>query len=291
MWFYMYLENSSFDRPGRSASNDSVSHRRWSASVLGLLALLGSVALPGCEDGNGRDWDRSGGFREGGSRADGWRGRNQRDRDGFWHGRHGRGAPDGASDAGDAGLDDAGLDDAGAGLTADAGVGGSASSTGADAGAAAALDPNIQALSDGQILQVADTLLDGSIDRMNASLSLLSDAAVLVFVEQTLAEDSAAQSTLGALTAAVDATPSDSAVADDTRTANEAVLQELGALDAGAIDARFMSAQLLAEERDLALLGQLIAAADAPVLRAQLVVLQALRQARLGRAQGIAAAL
>jgi hypothetical protein len=299
----MYLERDSSVRPRRSTSSHSEWHRRASARVLGLLVLLGSVPLAGCEDIDGRRSDRSGDFREGSFRSDGWRGRGSRDRDGFWHGRHGRGARGGANDAGDAGLDDAGVDDAGAadgaGLTADAGLGGSAASTGADAGlgavaagvADAGLAPGIQALSDGQILQVADTLLGGSIDQMNATLSLLGDAGVLGFAEQTLAEDSAARSTLSALRDVIGASPADSAVADEARTINDAALQELAVPDAGAIDARFMSAQLAAEARDLALLGQLLGAADAPVLRAQLVVLQALRQAQLERARAIAADL
>jgi predicted outer membrane protein len=138
---------------------------------------------------------------------------------------------------------------------------------------------------------VADTLLGGSIDPADVALAFLADPDALAFAEEIADEYGAARDTLAALAEAISATPADSDVAGGVRTANDDALQELVGTDAGASDALFMSAQVAAHTRALALLEQLIVAADAPALRAQLVVLQALEQVNLERARTVAANL
>jgi hypothetical protein len=153
------------------------------------------------------------------------------------------------------------------------------------------LDPSIQALSDGQILLVADTLLVGSTDAASAARAGLADPEALAFAEQLLDQYVPARGTLRALGQALGTAPAESTVAAAARGANDALLEPLSAVDAGALDVPFINSQLAAHGRALEQLAQLIAAADAPPLRAQLSVLQALEQANLERAQAIAAAL
>jgi predicted outer membrane protein len=280
---------------GTSRTLTAAIARRWAASsrgrssfvALSVAGVLLGVVLPGCDDLFDDRPQRSDGFWRAGSRDDG-PGRGERGR---WH-RRGRGASAGA----DAGVADAGVN----GGIGDAGGPGSGSGVppagggdaGAGAGAAdAGLDRAVQALSDGQLLLVADTLLVGSTDAATRALASLADTGALGFAEQLLDEYTAARGTLAALAQAIGVNPIASDIATGVRGVNDAALAELVATDAGSLDGPFINSQVAAQTRALSLLPQLIAAADAPALRAQLIVLQALEQANLGRAQALAAAL
>jgi predicted outer membrane protein len=157
-----------------------------------------------------------------------------------------------------------------------------------DAGAAAppaddagAVDAAILALSDGQILAVADALLAGEIEQARTAEPLLGDPEVLAFAEQTAAEREAARSTLASLATALDVAAEPSALADEVLAENESALQPLAQPDAGALDAAFLSTRALVHGRALERFSALAVAADAPALRAQLVVLEALERSAL----------
>jgi hypothetical protein len=299
MWFYMYWDrvtSSLGDRLVRSARRGG--SRRWSACTLGALTLLGSLILGGCEDPFASRSDGAGFWR--GDPRDG----RQSARDFPRHRRHGRGAADARDTGAGAGADAGGAGDAGDAGDAGLSVGGdaaTAASSGANAGlvdagastptADAGADPAVQALNDGQILLVIDTLLGGSIDQAAAALPSLVDADTIGFAEQIVDEDTAARDTLAAVANAIGASPAESAVAASARATIAGVLEQLVEPDAGALDGAFIDTQIAALTRTLPLMEQLAEAADAPVLRAQLVVLHAVEQARLERARQIAAGL
>jgi hypothetical protein len=257
-----------------------------------LVAVLGLSTLAACDDFDGRDYGRSEGFGPGRRDRDGRGGRGHRRH----HGGDGD-RPDAAA-ATDAGSD--------AGAQADAslpGTGANAGSSNLDAGAsdasavgsgsvdAGAIDAAILALSDGQIVAVADALLAGESDHARAAELLLGDAEVLAFAEQTVAEREAARTTLASLAAAIDIGGQPSALADEVLADNSRSLEQLSAPDAGPIDADFLSSREVVHARALERFIALGAAADAPVLRAQLVVFEALEQSALGRVRELSAGL
>lgn len=265
--------------------------RRSLAPSAALLVVLGLSTLASCDDFDGRDYGRSDGFGPGRRDRDGRSGRGHR-----WnHGRDGD-RPD-ATAASDAGID--------AGAQADASLPGTGANAGAsnlDAGASdasvvgsasvdAGVDPAILALSDGQIVAVADALLAGESDQARAAESLLGDAEVLAFAEQTVAERDAARTTLASLAAAIDIGAQPSAFAEEVLADNARSLEQLSAPDAGPIDADFLSSREVVHARALERFAALAAAADAPALRAQLVVFEALEQSALGRARELSAGL
>lgn len=265
--------------PGARSSGAS----RWrsglrSAGSLSLAALLGAGHLAGCDELGDRD-------ERGFDRWDRFDGRSGRDDDGWWGGgrrggRH-RGPRDAANDAGarvDAGNDAGEATDAGAGA--------------ADAGA----DASVLALTDGQLLLLADTLLLAEVEQAQAAQPFLADADALAYAEQVVVERAAARSTLQALSVALGETLADSAVNDDVRAASDAALDELSGPDAGALDPAdldlaYMASRVAAHTRALELLAAMIGAADAEPLRAQLIVLQAIQTQQLERASAILAAL
>lgn len=284
MWFDMYSRTVASSGaapatlPGRRLS--------WPGSRAVLVVVLGLSTLAACDDFDGRDYGRAPGFgpgRRGGD--DGWGRWHRRHRD---HGRPGAGV-DAGPDAGaraDAGLADAGGSPGSTDLDAGVADAGAAGSTGADAGA---VDAAILALSDGQILAVADALLAGEIDQARAAEPRLGDPEVLAFAEQTAAEREAARSTLASLASAIEVAAEPSAVADDVLAENASALETLAEPDAGALDAGFLSSRGVVHARALERFGALAAAADAPALRAQLVVLEALERAALELARELAA--
>jgi predicted outer membrane protein len=270
--------------------------RGWlrSVSTLSILAMLGCGALAGCDEPGGRF-----------GRTEGFQGRNGRDDDGWRRGRRGewhRGDRNGMNEAGaalDAGAD-AG-NDAGpstdAGAVSDAGAatvvdpvgppGGDAGAGSLDAGA----DASVLALSDGQLLLLADALLAGEVDQAQAARASLANADVLAYADQVIVDRAAARSTLLTLSAAIGESPTASVVSDELQAANAAALQDLIGPDAGAIDEPYMTSRVAAHTRALELLASMIGAADAEPLRAQLIVLQAIQTEQLDRARAILAAL
>lgn len=295
MWFDMCSKRVASGE-ARAVARPAGRHPRRGPASSGawLVVLLGLSTLAACDDFGGRDYGRAEGFGPGrrGGDGRGWRGhRRHRDRD--------RDRPDAAATT-DAGLDagaaaDASAPDGGAASNLDAGAA-DASAGGAgevpdgvsDAGA---VDPAVLALSDGQIAAVADALLAGEIDQARAAEPLLGDADVIAFAEQTASEREAARSTLASLASAIDVESEASALADEVLADNASALEQLAAPDAGPIDADFLSSREVVHARALERFVALEAAADAPALRAQLLVFEALEQSALVRASELSAGL
>jgi hypothetical protein len=263
--------------------------RRPAAPSVVLAAVLGACALAACDDFDGRDYGRAEGFRAGRRDGDGRWGRGHRrhhDRD-----RH---RPD-ASAALDAGVDAGALADAGLPGTGASGGSSNLDAGSADAGVVASgsdagtVDAAILALSDGQIVAVADALLAGESEQARAAELLLGDAELIAFAEQTVAEREAARTTLASVAAAIDIGAEPSALADEVLADNERSLEQLSAPDAGPIDAEFLSSREVVHARALDRFAALGASADAPALRAQLVVFEALEQSALGRVRELSA--
>jgi uncharacterized protein DUF4142 len=292
MWFYMFDESVASSVAGPVEPRAKQRSRRmqpWAG--LGLLVSLVSIGAIGCDELRGEHPERDGWFVPGrGSGERGAFGRGGRERGGFWH--HGRG-PRGAGSPVDAGADAGAADagdaaDGGTAAVADAG-GDAASASGpvADAG----VDAAVAALGDDQLVLLADTLLAGELDRAGTALPSLADADVLAFAESSSDELQAARATLATLAAAIDLSPAASGVADDVRADNDGALEPLAAPDAGGLDAVFLTSQTGASSRALELLEPMIAAADSPELRAELVVLRALQRQLSDRARELGAAL
>jgi hypothetical protein len=263
---------------------------RWSRSlsVLSLLAVLGG-SLGACDDMGERDADRRGRF---GRVDDRWE-RERGDRDGWrpWHRGHRHDETDASaeSDAGNAATD---AGDAGPASIADA----AAQPAGEDlldagAGADAAPPSAAAALNDAQILLVAENILTGAIAQAQAALPRLADADAVGFAEQLIDEDAAARNTLGVVGDAIGASPAGSELADAISAQSDALSAAFAEPDAGALDALYIESTLTAQTETHALVGELAAAADAPALRAQLVVVQTVLGLQLERAQQIGAAL
>jgi hypothetical protein len=274
----------------RCCSNDS----RWgrSLSALSLLALLGG-SVTACDDVGDGDFDRRGRFGRGGDER--WD-RDGRDREGFrgWHRRH-RHDPVDASAALDAG--NAATDAGDAGAATDAELADAAAQPVGedllDAGAAADAAPAsaAAALSDAQILLAADNLLAGTIAQAQAALPRLADTDAVGFAEQLVDDDAAARNTLALIGDAIGASPAGSDLADSITAESDAIAAAFAEPDAGALDALYIESTVTAHTAALSLVGELAAAADAPALRAQLVVLQTVVGLQLERAQEIGAAL
>jgi predicted outer membrane protein len=278
-----------------NATAPALRTRGWlrSVSTLSIAAVLGCGALAGCDEPGGRF-----------GRSDRFEGRNRRDDDDGWRGRRGgrhRGDRNGVNDAGasvdaaDAGNDAGQSTDAGA--VSDSGAptvvdpvgppGGDAGAGSLDAGA----DASVLALSDGQLLLLADALLAGEVDQAQAARASLANADVLGYADQVVVDRAAARSTLLTLSTAIGESPTASVVSDELQAANAAALEDLIGPDAGAIDEPYMTSRVAAHTRALELLAPMIGAADAEPLRAQLIVLQAIQTQQLDRARAILAAL
>lgn len=257
-----------------------------------LVAVMGLSTLAACDDFDGRDYGRSGGFGPGRSDRDGrWGGgrHRHRDRDRDRDRPDATAAADGGTDAGaqaDAGLPGTGASAGSSSLDAGAT---DASSVGAAADDAGAVDPAILALSDGQIVAVADALLAGESEHARAAELLLDDAEVLAFAEQTVAEREAARTTLASLAAAIDIGAEPSALADEVLADNQSALEQLSAPDAGPSDADFLASREAVHARALERFAALEAAADAPALRAQLLVFEELERSALARVRELSA--
>lgn len=278
-----------------SSVSPIVNHQRhgrsWRAcSAVLIMAALGS-SFAGCDDDFDGRYDGRSGFGRGEDRWD----RDGRDgRGGWrrWHRGHHRGAPDAATDAGpSAPATDAG--DAGLATNADAAaqpVGGDLLDAGAGTPDAAAAT-GAAALSDGQILLVADTLLAGGIGQAQAALPGLAEPGAEAFAEQLIDEHAAARNTLAAIGESIGAGEATSNIADALSAENDALAAALAAPDAGSIDALYLESLITAHGAALVLVGELRTGADAAALQAQLLVIQALLELQLGRAETIAAAL
>lgn len=290
MWFDMCSKRVASGEAQAAQSAGRHARRSAAPALAGLVAALGLSTLAGCDEFEGRDYGRSEGFRSGRRDGDGrgWRGhRRHRDRDGE--------RPDAAAPF-DAGSDAGALPDASVPGTA-ATAGASTSDAGAaDAGGgsvsvdAGAVDSAILALSDGQIVAVADALLLAEADQARAAEPLLVDADVIAFAEQTVAQREAARTTLASLAAAIDLGAEPSVLADEVLADSARSLEQLSLdPDAGAIDADFLSSREAVHAGALERFGALAAAADAPALRAQLVVFVALEQSALDRTRDLSA--
>lgn len=259
---------------------------RWQARSFGatcLAAALVVTALGACDDWDGRRGpDGWGGPRDGRR----WTGRGRDDHFGGWRDRGRDGADAGAlTDAGSAALD-AGGDAALDGGAADGG----ASDGVLDAGAASE-DAGILAASDGEILSVLDAASVAEIERARAALPSLADADVTAFAQAMLSEHEAVRETLTALGAALELAPAPSPLADELRSAGDATAAVLAASDAGASDAAYIEAEVLAQARVVSVLAALLASVDAEPLRAELLVRQVIVEDHLARARALAAAL
>jgi hypothetical protein len=267
---------------------------RWarSLSALSLLAMLGG-SLSACDDDIGEgEPGRRGRFGRDDDRWD----RDRRGREGWrrWHRGHRHDETDASADA-DAGNAATDAGDAGPATnaeTADA----AAQPAGEDlldAGARVDAAPAsaAAALSDAQILLVADNLLGGAITQAQAALPRLTNADALGFAEQLIDEDAAARNTLTLIGDAIGASPAGSDIADTISAESDVLSAAFAEPDAGALDALYIESTLTTHTAALSLVSELAAAAGAPELRAQLVVLQTVLGVQLERAQGIGAAL
>jgi Domain of unknown function (DUF4142) len=278
---------------GRWCSTQA-STRRWS-SALPLLVLLGG-SLVACDEFGGDDRRRFG--RSGFDRDDDRWGRGWDRRDGRrWRRGHDHDRADASAegDAGDRGNAATDAGDGGTAINAESTDAAAPAAAGdpldAGVGADAAPDGGAAALSDAQILQVADNLLAGAIAQAQAALPGLADPDAVAFAEQLIDEDAAARNTLVPVGDAIGASPAGSDIADAVDAESEARVAAFAGPDAGALDELYIELTLAAHAEALELVGELAAAADAPALRAQLVVVQTVLGVQLARAQQLAAAL
>lgn len=206
-----------------------------------------------------------------------------------WRGRHRHHWPRPVQDAGaDAGLD-AGAD---AG-SLDAGVDASAGNAGpgvADAGLDAGISAAANALSDGQLFSIANTLDAVEVDQASAALGSASDADVAAFAQQLLDAHEGSRDTGLALASSLGVTLAASSLGDDVRSAGDTRLATLSTPDAGALDAAFIAAELASHGAAIDLLDALIAAADSDAARAHFSVLRSIEQGHLARARELEAA-
>jgi predicted outer membrane protein len=234
------------------------------------LVVLATASIGACGDDAGQRWYRArpvpGGFR------------GDHDRD-LWPGRGLGGRtrlpePD-ASARADAGLLDAGTD-AGASL-ADAGVSAPTDAGASDAGSSpdASASP-AQALSDAQILRVADALDAIEIERAQALSPLLEGAELQAFAQAMLDQHQLARDSWSLLSGVLDLLPADSELVGELQADGAAALQQLLGAEPEALSALYLSTEIADHDRALELSSQLIDAADAEALRAQLVVWRAI---------------
>lgn len=269
---------------------------RWgrSLSALSLVTVLGG-SLGACDDLGDDDPGRRGRFGRDDDRWD----RDRRDREGWrrWHRGHRDDQTDAAVDGGSGDAGNAATDAGDAGPAtiaenADAAAqpaGGDPLDAGSTADAASASPA--AAASDAQILLVADNLLFGAITQAQTALPRLAEPDVVGFAEQLIDEDAAARNTLALVGSAIGASPAPSEIADAVSAESAALAAAFTGPDAGPLDTLYIESTLTAHAAARALVGELAAAADAPELRAQLVVVRAVLDVQLERAQQIAAGL
>lgn len=185
-----------------------------------------------------------------------------------WGARPSLSVPDASARGSGSSALDAGAADAGAAAAAalpDAGLGDAGSAS--DAG-----ESPEQALSDAQILRVADTLDAIEIDQAQAVLPLLGGPELQTFAQEMLDQHQLARDSWSVLAGALDLVPVDSALADELQADAAGTLQQLLRADPELLPALYLSTEVADHDRAIELLNELIGAADADTLRAQLTV-------------------
>ena len=143
----------------------------------------------------------------------------------------------------------------------------SASSRGADADDTdAPAPPDLEALSDGQLLFVADTANAGEVEQARAAFPKLEDERVRAFAEEMLVGHQAARDELLRFSDENDVFAKNSRVAVRLKREGQRVVDQLLRADVPA-DEPYVDTQVLAHTEALALYDQLVAAADSPELR------------------------
>jgi putative membrane protein len=170
----------------------------------------------------------------------------------------------------------------GTGQGSAAGTSGSAGATGmggqGDAGAVSNLD-------DGQILFALDTLNAGEVNEAQAAVPKLTNADVRDFAQEMIDDHGAARERLSQLAQEQQIPPEQSELATGLQDESQSIVDRLLAAEATEIDTLYVQSQQDAHTEALALLAQLLMAADAEPLRAALTELRASVQEHLDRAQ------
>jgi len=149
-----------------------------------------------------------------------------------------------------------------------------------DAGPALTLD-------DGQLLYVADTLNAGEVEEARAALPKLMNGDARDFAQQMIDDHGSARDRLLQLAQDQTITPADSDVANELHSKSQSSIESLLGADPSTIDAMYIELELVEHVDGLALLDQLIAAADSDPLRAELTTERAAVQTHLDRARAL----
>ena len=140
-------------------------------------------------------------------------------------------------------------------------------------------------LHDGQILFVLDTLNAGEVNEAQAALPKLTNADVQDFAQDMIEDHGSARERLSQLAQEQQMPPEASEIATGLQDESQSVVERLLAAEATEVDTVYVQSQQAAHTEALALLAQLLMAADAEPLRAQLTELRASVQEHLDRAQ------
>jgi putative membrane protein len=158
-----------------------------------------------------------------------------------------------------------------------------------DAGVPSAFgDAGAAELSDGQILGVVDILNAGEVEQAQAALPRLTEESVQAFANDMVTEHGAARQDLQGLAQMQGLALADSDLATQLSGRSAANIAALNAAAAGSVDALYIQLQVGAHGEALQLLDQLIEAADAPAVEAQLITLRGSVDAHLNRARELA---
>jgi putative membrane protein len=139
-----------------------------------------------------------------------------------------------------------------------------AGNRGADAGA---LGQQVQPLTDGQLLFVADTANLGEVEQARVALPKLSNDSVRAFARDMLDDHQAARDELLGFSDEANVLAAPSPLARDVAREGQAVQQNLLVANNGPVDELYIDSQVEAHAEALALFDQLIAAADSSDLR------------------------
>jgi putative membrane protein len=156
-----------------------------------------------------------------------------------------------------------------AGLPYDAGVLPADAGLGGDAGVALA-----EALRDGQIVYVVDTLNAGEVEQAQSALPRLEDDAVRSFAQLMIEEHQRARETLSAFARQQGIGLEGSDAANLVRARSLRVEREIGDASAGDVDRVYIDSQVAAHADAAGLLDNLIDAADSVALQAELTQLR-----------------
>jgi len=165
----------------------------------------------------------------------------------------------------------------GTSATADAGAG--------DAGSGAAGIASAQALDDGQIVFVVDTLNAGEVDQARAAMPRLASDDVRAFAQQMIDDHEPARDALIQLAEAQNIDPELSDVADQLREQSAQVVASLLSAPGDSIDAAYIDSQVVAHEQALGLLSAMGQVADSDALRTQITELSTDVQGHLDNAR------